>query len=86
MRRKIVAVIVSMVLTAGGFALHAAASTPCAGFSVTAPVVGTVQHGECSPVSLPSQFDTGLLPDICATVSPAHTIACANASVYLVTP
>ena len=82
---RVASVAVAVGLTLAGMSLAKGAS-PCARYSLTAPVVGTKAGSQCSPVPLPTPFDTAIIHDECGGVPPAGTTICWGGTVYIVTP
>ena len=76
----ILALLVALV-AAGTMASHA--YTACAGYSATAPVVGTRSGTACAPIQLPPNFSNPFGGGSCPEVPPAGVAACASARVYL---
>jgi len=82
---RVASVIVTVGLSVAGVTLAKGAS-PCASYSVTAPLVGTKAGRQCSPVPLPTPFDTAIIHDDCGGVPPAGVSACLSGTVYIITP
>jgi hypothetical protein len=59
------------------------ANTACAGYSVTAPVVGTHSDSRCAPVQEPPIFSHPFGGGACPSVPPAGVAACASVGMYL---